>query len=216
MSLMVLGTASHVGKSIVTAAILRALSNRGIRAAPFKSQNMSNNSWVCADGGEIGIAQAMQAFAARIEPATDMNPVLLKPKGDRTSQVVLHGRPYKDMAIRDYYLETDFLLGEALEAARRLTVEYGQLVVEGAGGAAELNLYDRDIANIRLAEALRIPILLVGDIERGGVFAQIYGTLMLLPPAVRSLVMGVVINKFRGDPALFRDGEQKIRELRRP
>ncbi|MBP8676559.1 MAG: cobyric acid synthase [Methanoculleus sp.] len=213
MSLIVLGTASHVGKSVTVAALCRALYRRGIPVAPFKSQNMSLNSYVTADGSEIGIAQAAQAFAAGIEPEADMNPILLKPKGEAVSQVVLLGRPYKDVQIRDYYMETDKLLAEAVAAFERLQRRFGNVVVEGAGGAAEVNLYDRDIANIRLALALRLPVLLVADIERGGVFAQVYGTLALLPEEIRSLVKGVIINKFRGDPALFESGVARLEEL---
>lgn len=213
MSLMVLGTASHVGKSTVVAAICRLLSDLGISVAPFKSQNMSLNSWVTGDGKEIGIAQAMQAFAARVEPRAEMNPILLKPKGDRTSQIVLMGRPYRDVAIADYYRETDRLLECAIEAYDRLAAEYDCIVVEGAGGAAEVNLYARDIANIRLAERLRLPIVLVADIERGGVFAQVCGTVALLPASVRGLVKGVIVNKFRGDPALFEDGVALLEAL---
>jgi len=213
MSLIVLGTASHVGKSVTVAALCRALYRRGIPVAPFKSQNMSLNSYVTADGNEIGIAQAVQAFAAGVEPEADMNPVLLKPKGDSVSQVVLLGRPYKDVQIRDYYRETDTLLAEAVSAFERLQRRFGNVVVEGAGGAAEVNLYDRDIANIRLARALRLPIVLVADIERGGVFAQVYGTLALLPEDIRPLVAGVIVNKFRGDPELFAPGVEKLEEL---
>jgi adenosylcobyric acid synthase len=213
MSLMVLGTASHVGKSVTVAAICRSLVRRNISVAPFKSQNMSNNSYVTPDGREIGMAQAMQAHAACIEPHADMNPVLLKPKGDRTSQVVLLGRPYRDVYIGDYYLETEMLLEEAVSAFRRLEERYGEVVVEGAGGAAELNLYDRDIANILLARRLQLPIILVGDIERGGIFAQLYGTIALLPEDVRPLVAGVVINKFRGDPSLFEEGIARIEAI---
>jgi adenosylcobyric acid synthase len=210
---MVLGTASHVGKSTVVAAICRALVNRGIVVAPFKSQNMSLNSFVTEEGGEIGIAQAVQAHAARLSPHVDMNPILLKPKGDQVSQIVLLGHPYQDVPIRGYYTKTDALLCTALEAAHRLVERYGHLVIEGAGGAAEVNLFDRDIANIRLARALRIPILLVADIERGGIFAQVYGTLALLPTDIRELVKGVIVNKFRGDPALFTEGVQILQKL---
>ncbi|MDD3620987.1 MAG: cobyric acid synthase [Methanofollis sp.] len=213
MSLMVLGTASHVGKSTVVAGICRALKNRGIRNAPFKSQNMSLNSWVTVDGAEIGIAQAVQARAAGIEPTAEMNPVLLKPKGDQVSQVVLMGRPYKDVRIGEYYLETDDLLKTAVEAFTHLEEEHGTVVIEGAGGAAELNLYDRDIANIRLARALGLPILLVADIERGGVFAQAYGTIALLPEDIKPLVAGIIVNKFRGDPALFASGVETLEEI---
>jgi adenosylcobyric acid synthase len=210
---MILGTASHVGKSTVVAAVCRLLSDRGISVAPFKSQNMSLNSYVTRDGAEIGIAQAMQAFAARVEPRAEMNPILLKPKGDRSSQVVLLGRPYRDVAIADYYRETGALLERALEAFDRLAAEYDCIVVEGAGGAAEVNLYARDIANLLLAERLGLPIVLVADIERGGVFAQICGTISLLPAPIRRLVRGVIVNKFRGDPALFEDGVAILEEL---
>jgi adenosylcobyric acid synthase len=213
MSLFVMGTASHVGKSVTAAAICRCLVRRGITVAPFKSQNMSLNSYVTPDGGEIGMAQAMQAHAARVTPHTDMNPVLLKPKGDCVSQVVLNGRPWKDVPISDYYRETPYLLKKALESYDRVTAEFGEVVVEGAGGAAELNLYDRDIANTLLAQSLRIPVILVADIERGGVFAQVYGTFILLPEDVRLLVKGIIINKFRGDPAIFAPGVKKIEEL---
>ncbi len=210
---MVVGTSSHVGKSTTVAAICRCLVHRGISVAPFKSQNMSLNSFVTADGGEIGIAQAMQSWAARLSPSTDMNPVLLKPKGDCTSQVVLFGHPYKDVPIAEYYSETPYLLSEALGAYERLRKEYGEVVVEGAGGAAEVNLYDRDIANTLLAEKLQIPLILVADIERGGVFAQIYGTIKLLPEHIRPLVRGIIINKFRGDPDIFASGIQIIEDL---
>jgi adenosylcobyric acid synthase len=213
MSLMVLGTSSHVGKSVTVAAICRALVRRGIRVAPFKSQNMSLNSYVTGDGAEIGIAQAMQAFAAKVLPSALMNPILLKPKGDSTSQVVLLGHPYKDVQIRDYYQETDHLLGIAVDAYHHLVSEYGEVIIEGAGGAAEVNLYDRDIANIRLAEQLRLPIVLVADIERGGVFAQVYGTIALLPEQIRPLVKGIIINKFRGDPTLFESGVKILEDL---
>jgi len=213
MSLFVMGSASHVGKSVTVAAVCRCLVRRGIVVAPFKSQNMSLNSYVTPDGGEIGMAQAMQAIAAKVTPHADMNPILLKPKGDCISQVVLHGHPYKDIHIAEYYRETPELLIKALESFDRLKTVYGQVIVEGAGGAAELNLYDRDIANTQLAKALRIPIILVADIERGGVFAQIYGTIKLLPADIRPLVKGIIINKFRGDPAIFAPGEKILEEL---
>ncbi|MDD1676426.1 MAG: cobyric acid synthase, partial [Methanomicrobiales archaeon] len=213
MSLMVLGTASHVGKTLTVAAICRALHRRGIPVAPFKSQNMSLNSTVTADGSEISMAQAVQAQAAGLAPESDMNPILLKPKGDKVSQVILHGRPYRDLPITEYYRETDYLLEEALAAYRRLESRYGHVVVEGAGGAAELNLYDRDIANVRLAKALRLPIILIADIERGGVFAQVYGTVALLPEDIQGLVVGIIINKFRGDPAIFASGVGEIERI---
>jgi len=212
MSLFILGTASHVGKSVTVAAICRCLVNRGIRVAPFKSQNMSLNSYVTSDGGEIGMAQAMQAHAAKVPPQTDMNPILLKPKGDCISQIVLFGRPYKDVLITDYYQETEKLLKQAVEAYDRLKATYGHVIVEGAGGAAELNLYDRDIANIQLARVLNIPLILVADIERGGVFAQVLGTLDLLPDDLKPLVRGIIINKFRGNIQIFEQGIAMIEQ----
>jgi adenosylcobyric acid synthase len=174
---------------------------------------MSLNSTVTPDGGEISIAQAVQARAAHLQPETDMNPILLKPKGDRVSQVILHGRPYRDLPITEYYREADHLLEEAVEAYHRLEARFGHVVVEGAGGAAELNLYDRDIANIRLARTLRLPIVLVADIERGGVFAQVYGTIALLPEEIQGLVVGIIINKFRGDPGIFATGVAEIERI---
>lgn len=210
---MVLGTSSHVGKSTVVTAICRLLLRRKIPHTPFKSQNMSLNSYVTLDGGEIGIAQAMQAMAAGLIPDVAMNPILLKPKGDQTSQVILMGRPYRDVRASSYYQETEYLLSVAMKAVRTLQSRYGHLVIEGAGGAAEVNLYNRDIANIRLARELRLPILLVADIERGGVFAQVYGTIMLLPDDIRPLVKGIIINKFRGDIALFEDGIAILEEI---
>lgn len=209
---MILGTASHVGKSTIVAAICRCASKRKISIAPFKSQNMSLNSFVTKDGAEIGIAQAVQAFACMTDPVAEMNPVLLKPKGDRTSQIVLLGKPYRDLNISDYYKETDYLLGIAGESYESLKKKYHNIVIEGAGGAAELNLYERDIANILLAKKLQLPIIIVGDIERGGIFAQIIGTYELLPPDVKKNVCGFLINKFRGDPNLFTDGVRIIEE----
>ncbi len=167
MSLLVLGTASHVGKSVIVAGICRALFNRGYVVTPFKAQNMSLNSYVTADGREIGIAQAVQATAAGREPSADMNPILLKPKAESISQVIVLGEPYCDLPIRDYYTETGRLLEVAVSAYTRLFNETGCVICEGAGGAAEVNLYDRDIANILLARRLRLPIILVADIERG-------------------------------------------------
>ncbi len=174
---------------------------------------MSLNSYVTPDGGEIGIAQAMQAMAAGLVPEVAMNPILLKPKGDQTSQIILMGKPYRDVRASSYYQETDHLLSIAMQAVQTLQARYGHLVIEGAGGAAEVNLYNRDIANIRLARELQLPILLVADIERGGVFAQVYGTIQLLPDDIRPLVKGIIINKFRGDIALFEDGITILEDL---
>lgn len=210
-SILILGTASHVGKSSVVTAICRILS-RNYRVAPFKAQNMSLNSWITKDGKEIGIAQAIQAKAAGAEPTADMNPVLLKPKGDRVSQVILLGEPYADKSAGQYYdsiAEMHAVLKGALE---RLYKEYDILVMEGAGGAAEINLYERDIVNIGTARLTQTPIILVGDIERGGVFASLYGTVELLPEDVRKNVKGFVINKFRGDIEILNPGLKQLEE----
>ena len=210
-SILILGTASHVGKSSVVTALCRILS-RNYRVAPFKAQNMSLNSWITKDGKEIGIAQAIQAKAAGAEPTADMNPVLLKPKGDRVSQVILLGEPYADKSAGQYYdsiAEMHAVLKGALD---RLYNEYDILVMEGAGGAAEINLYERDIVNIGTARLTQAPIILVGDIERGGVFASLYGTVELLPDDVRKNVKGFIINKFRGDIEILNPGLKQLEE----
>lgn len=211
--IVVLGTTSHSGKSTIVAALCRILKNRGLKVAPFKSQNMSLNSWVTSEGKEMGIAQAVQAWAAGIEPEELMNPILLKPKGDRTSQVIVFGVPVADKSAEEYYQEIDGLKSVVDRALEELEREYDYVVVEGAGGGAEINLYDRDIANIYVAKKLKAPIILVGDIERGGVFASLYGTMKLLPPDIRPLVRGLVINKFRGDPAILDPGLDMLEEL---
>jgi len=213
MSLFVLGTASHVGKSTIVAAILRSIVSRGIPGAPFKSQNMSLNSFVTMNGKEIAMAQAVQAAAALLPPHEDMNPVLLKPKGEKISQVILFGEPYKDLNICDYYKETDVLLKKSVEAYYRLKLRYTNIIVEGAGGAAEMNLYKRDIANTLLLNELKIPAILVADIERGGVFAQVYGTLKLLPPSLQGFVKGIIVNKFRGEQDLFKTGISELERI---
>lgn len=211
--IVVLGTTSHSGKSTLVASLCRILSNRGLKVAPFKSQNMSLNSWVTANGSEIGIAQAFQAWAARVDPTELMNPILLKPKGDRTSQVIVLGKPVADKSAEEYYKGIEGLKGVVDSALDELEKKYDYIVVEGAGGAAEINLFDRDIANIYVAERLQAPIILVGDIERGGVFASLFGTVQLLPPQIRSLVKGLVINKFRGDPAILEPGLESLEKL---
>ena len=201
--LMVVGTASSVGKSVVVAALCRIFRQDGVRVAPFKAQNMSNNGAVTADGLEIGRAQAEQAAAARLEPHVDMNPVLLKPQGDRTSQLVLRGRPAGLMRSRDFVSRKRDLWPDAAEALDALRARYDLVVAEGAGSPAEPNLRAGDITNMRVARHAQAPTLLVGDIDRGGVFAHLLGTLELLPPEDRALVCGFVINRFRGDPSLL-------------
>ncbi|MFP4654129.1 MAG: cobyric acid synthase [Methanohalobium sp.] len=208
-SLLILGTASHVGKSAIVTALCKIFS-RNYRVAPFKAQNMSLNSWITKDGKEIGIAQAIQAKAAGIEPTADMNPILLKPKGDRQSQVIILGEPYADKTAGEYYDSIEDTHEILKGALNKLGNEYDIIVMEGAGGAAEINLYDRDVVNIGTARLTNAPIVLVGDIERGGVFASLYGTIELLPEDVRERVEGFIINKFRGDPAILEPG---LREL---
>lgn len=206
-TLMVQGTASDVGKSVVVAALCRIFLQDGHRVAPFKSQNMSLNSYVTPDGKEIGRAQGMQADACRIAATTDMNPILLKPTKEMVSQVVVHGKPLRDYDARSYrehYLpKAESIVKEALE---RLRGQYDAIVIEGAGSPAEVNLKDRDIVNMRLAGWADAPVVLVADIDRGGVFAAIVGTLDILEPEERDRVKGFIINKFRGDVSLLKPG----------
>ncbi len=202
---MIQGTTSDAGKSTLTAALCRVFARAGYRVAPFKAQNMSNNAAV-VDGGEIGRAQAVQAMAAGVEPTVDMNPVLLKPQGDRTSQLVVLGRATSTNDARGYYARKAELWPVVTGALDRLRAAYDVVVVEGAGSPAEINLAQYDIVNMRVARHAGAPVLLVGDIERGGVFAALYGTIALLADEERALVRGFVINKFRGDPDLLTPG----------
>jgi adenosylcobyric acid synthase len=211
--LMISGTASHVGKSVLTAALCRLFVNRGFKVAPFKSQNMSLNSWVTEDGDEIGIAQAVQAWAAKIEPSADMNPILLKPKGDSMSQVILHGKPLGDRRVGEYYDSVNVIFKHVCDSLAELSRSYEIVIIEGAGSPAEINLYDRDIANMRVAQSVDAPIILIGDIERGGVFASLYGTVQLLPAEDRRRIKGFIINKFRGDEKLLESGVTQLEKL---
>jgi adenosylcobyric acid synthase len=210
--LSVLGTGSDVGKSVVVTALCRIFSDLGVRVAPFKAQNMSNNSYVTASGGEVGRAQVVQAEAARVPVHVDMNPVLLKPSTDTGAQVVIHGRPAGNSEASEYFADTDLVFRKALESLERLRAGYDLIVMEGAGSCAEVNLRSRDLVNFRMAHAANAPVILVADIDRGGVFAQIIGTLEVLPQVDRERVRGFIINRFRGDPGLFRDGIQYIEE----
>ncbi|MFN8638365.1 MAG: cobyric acid synthase [Dehalococcoidia bacterium] len=200
---MLVGTASSVGKSVLVTALCRVFAQDGIRVAPFKAQNMSNNADVTPDGLEIGRAQSEQAAAAGLAPRVEMNPVLLKPQGDRTSQVVLDGRPAGILQSRDFIERKRDLWPHVERALETLRREFELVVVEGAGSAAEPNLRAGDIVNMRVARHAGAVTLLVGDIDRGGVFAHLLGTLELMPPADRALVRGFVINRFRGDPSLL-------------
>lgn len=204
--LCVFGTASDVGKSLVVTALCRLLRDRGVSVAPFKAQNMSNNSGVTHDGLEMGRAQFVQAQAAGIVPEVDMNPVLLKPTGERKSQVVLLGKPIGDATTREYFQCRSQLRAPAMAALTRLRERFELVVVEGAGSCAEVNLRSRDFVNFSVAHAANASVLLVADIDRGGVFAQVVGSLAVMLPEDRARVRGVLINRFRGDPQLFEDG----------
>ncbi len=209
---MVQGTASSAGKSILVTALCRILKQDGYRVAPFKSQNMSLNSFVTREGGEIGRAQVVHAEAAGIEPTVDMNPILLKPEADSKSQVIVMGRVMETLQARKYYEHKSDLLKIVSEALDRLRSAYDVVVIEGAGSAAEINLKDREIVNMRIAKLANSPVLLIGDIDRGGIFASLIGTVDLLEPEERKLVKGLVINKFRGDISLFESGIRFIEE----
>lgn len=213
--IMFVGTCSDAGKSILNTAFCRIFRQDGYRPAPFKAQNMSLNSYSTPDGGEIGRAQAVQAEACGIAPTTDMNPVLLKPSSDQMSQVVLNGHPVGNMSAREYFRSGNKqqLWDEAVKAFRRLDGQYNPIVLEGAGSISELNLRDRDITNMRMAREVGAATYLVADIDRGGVFASVYGSVMLLPEEERRLLRGIIINKFRGDISLFDEGRRLIREL---
>lgn len=208
---MVCGTTSDAGKSTVVAGLCRLLARRGVAVAPFKGQNMANNSWVTVDGGEIGRSTAAQALAAGIEPEVAMNPVLLKPTSDVASQVVVLGRPVAELDAVGYHQRKARLLPVVLDALADLRSRFDVVVLEGAGSPAEINLLARDIVNLPLALAAGgVPAVLVGDIERGGVFAQLLGTVELLPPELRALVRAFVVNRMRGDPALLGDGFEQL------
>lgn len=212
-SIMVVGTTSHAGKSLVTAALCRILSRRGWRVAPFKAQNMALNAYVTSTGAEISYAQAVQAWAAKVPPQVEMNPILLKPQGDMTSQVVLRGRPVGRARAQEYYSKFFDVGWQAVqESLARLEQEFDFLVCEGAGSPAEVNLKHRDLANMRVAKHLNAPTVLVADIDRGGVFAHIVGTLELLDPDERGLIKGIVINKFRGQRELLQSGLDWLEE----
>ena len=212
-ALMVQGTGSDVGKSVLVAGICRALANRGLTVLPFKPQNMSNNAAVTVDGGEIGRAQALQAMACRVMPHTDMNPVLLKPQADHTSQLVVHGRVRGTLGSGNFRQGRGVLLGDVLASWQRLRARADVVVVEGAGSPAEINLRAGDIANMGFARAAGVPVILAGDIDRGGVIAALVGTRAVLDPEDAAMIRGFVINKFRGDPALFADGYRQIEAL---
>lgn len=213
--IMFVGTASDVGKSVLCAGICRLLKQDGFQPAPFKGQNMSNNSYATPDGLEIGRAQAVQAEAAMLSPHTDMNPILLKPNSNQTSQLVINGKPAGQQSAFSYFRKDNRAkLFEVVQAAfHRLNQHYFPIVIEGAGSISELNLKSRDITNMRLAIAINAATFLVADIDKGGVFASVYGSIALLPPEEKKQIRGIIINKFRGDIRLFEDGKKIIEDL---
>lgn len=212
-AVMLQGTGSDVGKSVLVAGLCRALVHRGYSVRPFKPQNMSNNAAVTADGGEIGRAQALQAIACNVDPHTDMNPVLLKPQADCTSQLIVHGKVRGTLGTGNFRQARGTLLGEVMTSFHRLQDQCDIVVVEGAGSPAEINLRVGDIANMGFAQEARVPVVLIGDIDRGGVIAAIVGTKAVIDPADAAMIRGFIINKFRGDPALFEDGYRQIEQL---
>ncbi|MDN5357044.1 MAG: cobyric acid synthase [Candidatus Methanomethylophilaceae archaeon] len=212
MRVLFLGTSSGAGKTTVSAMYCRYLARKGVRVAPFKASNLSLNSYATSDGGEIGIGQAFQAMASGAVPATDMNPILLKPSGNGRIQVVLNGMPYADIT-DDTPLDIGIATAEACKAYDRLRERFDAVVCEGSGSPAEINLRGRDIANVGMMRERNIPSVLVGDIERGGVFAALYGTWKLIPEGQRGLLKGFIINRFRGDPTMLESGMASIEEI---
>ncbi len=209
-NIAILGTGSDVGKSILAAALCRSFSDRGFKVAPFKSQNMSNNSGITPEGLEMGRAQIVQAEAARIVPHVDMNPILLKPTGEKQSQVILNGQVHGNHTAMDYHKNKGFYFKKSCEAFNRLEQTYDRIILEGAGSCAEVNLMPNDIVNFAMAEYADADVILAADIHRGGVFAQIVGTLACLPQNYQDMIKGFIINRFRGDIALFKDGVEWI------
>ncbi len=211
-TLMIQGTMSSAGKSLLVTGLCRLYARRGLRVAPYKSQNMSNNAGVTLEGAEIGRAQYTQALACGVAPTADMNPILLKPEANARTQVVLMGKPYASLAAGDYYQHLETLWAQATAALDRLRAGYDLVIIEGAGSPAEINLRRGDIVNMAVAKYAQSPVLLAGDVDRGGIFAQLLGTLWLLEADERALVKGLIVNKFRGDLGLFYDGVQMIEE----
>ncbi|QGU02275.1 Cobyric acid synthase [Corynebacterium kalinowskii] len=212
-AVLIAGTTSDAGKSVVVAGLCRALARRGLKVAPFKAQNMSNNSAVCPDGGEIGRAQALQALACGLEPSVDFNPVLLKPGSDRTSQLVVRGQAVGSVSARNYIEHRSELREVSAQCLRDLESRFDIVICEGAGSPAEINLRETDVANFGLAEACDLPVYVVGDIDRGGVLAHLYGTYFISAPEDRARIKGFVINKFRGDQSILDPGLLQLQQL---
>ncbi|OBF22558.1 cobyric acid synthase [Mycobacterium sp. ACS4331] len=212
-ALLIAGTTSDAGKSMVVAGLCRLLARRGVRVAPFKAQNMSNNSAVTVEGGEIGRAQAMQARAAGLAPSVRFNPVLLKPGSDRSSQLVVRGSVAGTVRAADYFTHRERLAAVVVDELNSLRTEFDAVICEGAGSPAEINLRRTDLANMGLARAADLPVVVVGDIDRGGLLAHLFGTVAVLEPADQALIAGFLVNKFRGDPALLEPGLRQLEEL---
>ncbi|HSA41327.1 MAG TPA: cobyric acid synthase, partial [Mycobacterium sp.] len=212
-ALLVAGTSSDAGKSMVVAGLCRLLARRGVKVAPFKAQNMSNNSAVTVEGGEIGRAQAVQARAAGLEPSVRFNPILLKPGSDRSSQLVVRGRVAATVRAADYLTHRDRLAAVVNDELASLRTEFDAVICEGAGSPAEINLRATDLANMGLARAGGLPVVLVGDIDRGGLLAHLFGTVAILDPADQALIAGFLVNKFRGDVALLEPGLRQLAAL---
>ena len=212
-ALLVAGTTSDAGKSVVVAGLCRLLARKGIRVAPFKAQNMSNNSAVTVEGGEIGRAQAMQARAAGLAPSVRFNPILLKPGSDTTSQLVIRGQAVDSVTATEYWSHRNQLLSVVLDELSQLRAEFDAVICEGAGSPAEINLRATDLVNMGLARPANLPVILVGDIDRGGLLAHLFGTVAVLEPDDQALVAGFIVNKFRGDAALLEPGLQQLAKL---
>ena len=212
-NIMIQGTMSNAGKSLIVAGLCRILWQDGFATAPFKSQNMALNSFITEEGLEMGRAQAVQAEAAGVPPSVFMNPILLKPTNDTGSQVIVNGKVQGNMSARDYFSYKKKLIPDILRAYQQLEQQFERIVIEGAGSPAEINLKQDDIVNMGMAQLVDAPVLLVGDIDRGGVFAQLAGTVMLLEPKERARIQGMIINKFRGDQSILDPGVEMIQEV---
>jgi len=212
MKIIFIGTSSGAGKTTISALYCRYLYRKGIKVTPFKASNLSLNSYVTKNGKEIGMGQAFQAWASNIEPTEDMNPVLLKPSGNNTIQLILRGEPFMDISEQNP-IDTKMVMKKVCESFDRLSKEYDAVVCEGSGSPVELNLMDRDLANLGMLKERSIPAILIGDIERGGVFAAIYGTWRLIPDKQKHLLKGFIINRFRGDSSILKSGIEKIEKL---
>lgn len=211
-TLLIVGTMSSSGKSLLTTALCRIFARKGVRVAPFKAQNMSNNAAICADGSQIGRAQALQAIAAGLEPDVNMSPVLIKPQSDAQSEIILMGKPWARLQAKSFYEKKTELWKHVTKAADSLRQQYDLVIMEGAGSPVELNLKQGDIVNMSMAKYMQAPTFIVGDIDRGGIYAQLLGTLWLMTREEQDLVKGLVVNKFRGDMALFQDGINLLEE----